>query len=51
MASVISAFGSMFGGGKDNKLESSDMANKVAISGTPPEGDNTEVPPSKASIS
>ena len=44
MASVISEFGSMFGGGKDNKLESSDMANKVAISGTPPEGDNTEVP-------
>ena len=51
MASVISEFGSMFGGGKDNKLESSDMANKVAISGTPPEGDNTEVPPSKANIS
>ncbi len=51
MASVISEFGSMFGGGKDNKLESSDMANKVAISSTPPEGDNTEVPPNKANIS
>ena len=44
MASVISEFGSMFGGGKDNKLESSDISNKVAISGTPPEGDNTVVP-------
>jgi hypothetical protein len=51
MASVISEFGSMFGGGKDNKLEISDIANKVAISSTPPEGDNTEVPPSKANIS
>jgi preprotein translocase subunit YajC len=37
MSSVISEFGSMFGGGIDNKLESSDIANKVAISGTPPE--------------
>ena len=44
MASVISEFGSMFGGGKDNKLESNDIANKVAISSVPPEGDNTEVP-------
>jgi hypothetical protein len=51
MASVISEFGSMFGGGKDNKFESSDIANKVGISSTPSEGDNTVGQVSKKKIS
>jgi Tfp pilus assembly protein PilV len=51
MASVISEFGSMFGGGKNKKLESIDLANKVAISSRPSEGDNTVGQVSKKKIS
>jgi preprotein translocase subunit YajC len=46
MAGMIAEFGNMFGGGEDNDLDSGDVADRVATSVAPPEGEKAEDAPS-----